>query len=94
MKQITFNEYIKDVNTEYAKDCRRSIGDYCYAKSKRLDADFMCPCEQYEKRLLCDGCAYNGRGLRHCLEDPVCKRYAFSPAVGTKDNPDKWEERS
>ena len=89
MEQITIMTYIKEVNKE--TKCRHAIGNYCYIKKKDLDINFMCPCDDYEQRLLCDGCKYNRKGLKHCLEDPVCKRYCFSPAVKTKDNPDKWE---
>ena len=91
--QLTFNDYLTDKNRQYAHHCRRSIGDYCYAKKRDIDHESQCPCEAYEEKLLCTGCAHNGKGLSYCLSDPICKRYYFSPAVRTNDLMDKWEEK-
>lgn len=91
--QITFEEFLKNKNKEYSKHCRRCIGDYCYHRKQEISQEFMCPCEEYEERLTCDGCKWNGKGLRHCLENPVCKRYCFSPCVRVSDNTDKWEAK-
>ena len=91
--QITFTEWMKDKNKQYAKNCRRCIGDYCYAKKENLRHDFMCPCEKYEEKLLCVGCKSFNQGLSRCLTGEICKRYCFSPAVSVKNLPDKWEEK-
>lgn len=91
--QLTFNDYLTDKNRQYAHHCRRCIGDYCYAKKRNIDSESQCPCEHYEEKLPCEGCAHNGKGLKHCLSDPVCMRYCFSPAVSVKGLPDKWEEK-
>ena len=91
-EQITFNEYLTDKNRQYSKHCRRCIGDYCYAKKREIDHDSQCPCEDFEERLLCNGCVHS-KDLMHCLHEPTCKRYCFSPAVRVSDLPDKWEEK-
>ena len=93
MEQISWNDYIEDENKKYAKICRHAMGDYCYLKHERLDKGFICPCEEYEEKLLCDGCKHQRGGLNYCLTEPTCKRYSFSPAVSTKNDPDKWEAR-
>ena len=91
--QMSFTAYLKAKNMYYAKKCRRAIGEYCYAKKKEIDASFLCPCDDFEEKLHCEGCRHERGGLTYCLQDPICKRYTFSPAVSTKRDPDKWEAK-
>lgn len=93
MHQITFEEYLKEKNMEYAKQCRHSLGNYCCVKRCQIGTDALCPCEVYEVRGSCEKCRYNRlKGYsKECLTG--CKRYPYNPNVICKKLEDKYDNK-
>lgn len=94
MKQLTFTDFLNNKNMEYASKCRHCNGHHCYMENKDIEEIYFCPCGEFEQKLDCAGCKHikEKPALKHCITQPICKRYCFNPDVRVKDLPDKWEE--
>lgn len=99
MKQITFDDYIKDQNMKYAITCRHYLYNVCYVQKGRLREPEQCPCDNYETRkscyengIPCIGQTRKYKGVSRCFSDETgCYRYCYDPRVLTKNVSDKYE---
>lgn len=88
--QMTFNDYLKGLNMNYANKCKHCLGQYCTVMQANISSEPQCPCDDYEVQVSCEGCKYDSRHWNtKCFG---CKRYAYNPNVVTTKLEDRYEK--